>query len=189
MARIRTILRATGGALLLLGLSACSHSVRVRAAFISGRFGFVLADGERPQGSHCLARLLLSNQAGETVWELERPEIRLDGCDPWLPLPYGSTPPGVRTLVAAPRLQMEIVYVLYAEAFDSVEGAFVLHRAGNRLSVENLDLRSDRVANAQEAARNWQGEQSDRAHDNAQRPQNEIFEGPFQDRPLPPEQH
>src|SRR3954470_15968540 len=103
MARLRDNVRAGAIALLLLGLSGCSYVVRLRAAFINGHLGFVFAEGERPEGSRCLNELILSNDAGETIWEIQRPQSQFGECDPWLPLTYGSAPPGLQTLVAAQR--------------------------------------------------------------------------------------
>src|SRR6185295_18966270 len=86
MARLSGPARATMAGLLLLSLSSCSYSIHVNAAFIDGHLGFVLAPGERDQRTNCLFRLVLSNEAGETVWGIERLEQSLDGCAPWLPL-------------------------------------------------------------------------------------------------------
>jgi hypothetical protein len=175
--------------LLLMSLGSCSYTAFVDAAFVNGRLGFVLRPGQRDQGTHCLFRLVVSSETGETVWEILRRHSKLDGCGPWLPQIYGRASPDLETLVPMQRLRMEVAYVLHAEALDGIDGAFVLHRRGARISVENLDWNSERVANAEAAARSWQDARADRARENAQRPQNEIFEGPFQDRPLPAEQH
>jgi hypothetical protein len=187
MVRLEQAARVVAAGLLLLYLSSCSRFAFVDAAFVNGRLGFILAPGQPDRGTRCLFQLRISNEAGETVWEFQGPPRRLDSCEPWLPLLYRQAPPDMQTLVPAQRLRMEVAYILYGNDGDSIEGAFVLHRWSGRISVENLAWSSDRVANAQEAARHWQDEQSHRAFENAHRPENE-FEGPFEDRPLPPEQ-
>jgi hypothetical protein len=187
MARLSDIVRAGAIALFLLGLSGCSYDVRLQAAFINGHFGFVLAEGAHPERSRCLNELILSNDAGETIWEIQRPQSEFGECDSWLPLAYGSAPPGLRTLVAAHRLETERVYSLRGHAFNSIESAFVLHRAGASLSVENLDPHGHRAGAVAGAANYWQAEQDRRAFENAQRPEHQDGV-PFADRPLPPEQ-
>ena len=187
MAAARRRIRAGAAMLLLLALAACVLEVPLRAAFVGGRFGFVLGPGAPRNFFRCLDRMVVSDAAGETVWEIERVHPQLDNCGAWLPLLYGHAPAGMRTLVPPQRLRMDSVYVLQGWTGDNVEGAFVLHRAGRWVSVENLDPHGGAASAVAEAAAAWQRERHRRAFENAQRPQNEIVEGPFEDRPLPAE--
>lgn len=190
MARTRSSARAAAAALFALGLVACSYSVKLSAVFVNGHIGFIPADAGGRSPGPCLSHLTLSNEAGETVWELHRPGYTPSACDPWLPLIYGTAPPGLRVLVAPQRrLQMDIVYVLRGYAFNGIEGAFILHRDGPRITVENIDRYSPRANAAAMAADNRQAEQYQREFDNAHQLTDHNFEGPFKDRPLPPEQH
>jgi hypothetical protein len=173
-----------------LAITACSYTVRIRAAFINGRFGFLLADPERPRAAACLNRFLLADETGEIIWALQQPEGSVGECVAWLPLAYGSPPPGVREMVPARRsLHMETLYVLRGSALGDIEGAFILHRNGRRISVENLDSRSERASAAAAIARGRQDEQDRRDYERTHPPPDDNLVGPFEDRPLPPEQH
>jgi hypothetical protein len=188
MARRSRRARAAVAGLLLLSLSSCTYEILLGAAFVNGRLAFILAPGQQHGSPRCLGGFAVSSERGETVWEIARPEGKGVYCGSWLPLLYAEGPPGFESRIPAQRLRMEVAYVVEAD-YGAAEGAFVLHRAGTRISVENLDWHGSRADDARFAIRNWRQEQARRAGAKIRGPQNEIVEGPFQDLPLPAEQH
>jgi hypothetical protein len=189
MARIERLARAALAAGLILCLASCSYVVPLRAVFIDGRLGFVPAPGADLIGD-CLFRVTISNAAGETMWEIDRPLAPPRPCPQWLPLLYGQAPAGMETLVAARPLRAGGVYILYGNSDATLTAAFRLRGDGAALRVENLRNGAREVLAARAAAGAWQAEQGRQAFEARERArtrnQAEVI---FEDRPLPAEPH
>lgn len=186
-------LRPALAALACAALASCSYDLPMRATFIDGVLAFVVAP-DAPVQPGCLYEIVVSRASGESVWEAEGMPAR--PCPAWTPLRYGLTPHGFALRAVPVRLRPDTLYLLSGSAGGTLHAAFRLHREGGRLRVENLPWTSPEVRHADIAAQDWRdardrrlAEARDRAERRAQANE-EANEGrPFDDRPLPAEQH
>ena len=158
---MRPASKAAAAAILLLACASCSRDFAVKAGFIDGRLAFVAGDGASQGPPWCLEDFAVGGQQGEIAWAVQDAPYGGDGnCAAGFPLLYGQAPAGAKVTVPARPLRLRELYVITGFGGDPYEGAFVLSRDGQRLSVENLDPDSpeavaaqDRVARALAATR------------------------------------
>lgn len=186
-------LRPALAALACAALASCGYNLPMRATFIDGGLAFVIASDASVQPG-CLHQVIVSAASGESVWEAEGMPAR--PCPAWTPLRYGLTPPGLALRVAPVRLRSGTLYVLSGYDGDTLHAAFRLHREGGRLRVENLPWTSPQVRHADIAAQDWRDARDRRlaearalAERRAQADEGANEGRPFEDRPLPAEQH
>ena len=151
-------LRISAAALALLFLSSCSRVFLVTAVFVDGRLTFVSDDNEVTHSPWCWHSFALIDVSGEPVWEFDASGAYLDAdrCGPNFPLAYGRAPDRAEVLVGPARLEPGRLYFIAGSAAGLLEGAFVLQRRGDQVSIRNVDPRSPQARQARNRHRDWQ---------------------------------